>query len=103
MVNPHAGEVELTLNGQPHTLRLTLGALAELETGLDNESVLDLVTRLESGQIASRDVLAIIVAGLRGGGWQGNAADLMTVEIAGGMPACARAAALCLARAFATP
>ena len=90
MVNPFAGEVELVLNGQPHTLRLTLGALAELEAGLDGETVLDLVTRLESGQIASRDVLAIIVAGLRGGGWQGNAADLMTVEIAGGMPACAR-------------
>ncbi|WP_296641058.1 gene transfer agent family protein [Roseinatronobacter sp.] len=103
MVNPFAGEVELVLDGKPHNLRLTLGALAELEAGLDGETVLDLVTRLESGQIASRDVLAIIVAGLRGGGWTGNAADLMTVEIAGGMPACARAAALALARAFAAP
>lgn len=103
MVNPFAGEVELVLDGHPHTLRLTLGALAELEAGLDGETVLDLVTRLEAGQIASRDVLAIIVTGLRGGGWQGQAADLMTVEIAGGMPAAARAAALSLARAFAAP
>ncbi len=104
MANPHAGEVALTLDGRPHTMRLTLGALAELETALpEGSSLLDLVERLEQGRYTSRDVLALVVAGLRGGGWQGNADDLLTVEIAGGLPACARAAALLVARAFTPP
>jgi hypothetical protein len=43
------------------------------------------------------------VAGLRGGGWQGTAADLRTVEIGGGPMGAARVAAELLARAFALP
>ena len=42
-------------------------------------------------------------AGLRGGGWQGSAIDLRTVEIGGGPIEAARAAAELLARAFALP
>jgi lipoprotein-releasing system permease protein len=48
-------------------------------------------------------ILALIVAGLRGGGWQGNAADLRCVEIGGGMIAAATVAAQLLARAFQMP
>ena len=102
-INPHAGEVALTLDGQPHRLRLTLGALAELETALGDESVVAMVERFEQGQFSSRDVLALIVAGLRGGGWQGSATDLLTVQIEGGFEAAARAGAQALARAFAPP
>jgi hypothetical protein len=101
MVNPHAGEVALTLDGQRHVAKLTLGALAELEDALEAGSLVDLVERFEGGRFATRDVLALIVAGLRGGGWQGTAADLRTVEIAGGPVEAARVAALLLARAFA--
>jgi hypothetical protein len=64
---------------------------------------MDLVARFEAGRFSSRDVLALLVAGLRGGGWQGRAADLMTVEIGGGPVGAARAAAELLARAFAGP
>jgi hypothetical protein len=99
MVNPHAGEVALTLDGQRHVAKL--GALAELEDALEAGSLVDLVERFEGGRFATRDVLALIVAGLRGGGWQGTAADLRTVEIAGGPVEAARVAALLLARAFA--
>lgn len=102
-INPHAGEVALTLDGQPHRLRLTLGALAELEAALGDDSVLAMVERFEQGRFSTRDVLALIVAGLRGGGWDGQAADLLTTEIDGGLPQAARAAALLLARAFAPP
>ena len=49
------------------------------------------------------DVLALLVAGLRGGGWQGTAADLRTAEIQGGAIEAARVAAELLARAFALP
>jgi len=103
MVNPHAGEVGLVLDGEEFTLKLTLGALAELEDGLQGESVLQLIERFEAGKFSTRDVLALIVAGLRGGGWTGTAADLLQVEIEGGLMAATKAAALLLARAFAPP
>lgn len=103
MANPYAGEVAVLLDGQRHVAKLTLGALAELETALETGSLFDLVERFEGGRFSSRDVLALVVAGLRGGGWQGSAADLRTVEIGGGPMAAARAAAELLARAFALP
>mgnify|MGYP006375182637 FL=1 len=103
MANPYAGEVAIWLDGVSHTAKLTLGALAELETALQAGSLIDLVERFESGRFSSRDVLALIVAGLRGGGWQGTAEQLRTVEIGGGPVEAARAAATLLARAFALP
>lgn len=103
MANPWAGEVALVIVGESRVMRLTLGALAELEAGLGAGSLVDLVTRFESGAFSSRDVLALIVAGLRGGGWRGSAADLLSAEIEGGPLAAARAAAELLARAFALP
>lgn len=103
MANPWAGEVEVRLNGEAHVARLTLGALAELETQLGESSLMDLVERFENQRFSSRDVLALIVAGLRGGGWKGSAADLMQAEIAGGPVGAARVAAELLARAFALP
>lgn len=103
MANPYAGEVALVLDGVAHVAKLTLGALAELETALGADSLVDLVERFESGKVSSRDVLALIVAGLRGGGWQGTAEHLRTVEIGGGPVEAARAAAELLARAFALP
>ncbi|MBL4918284.1 gene transfer agent family protein [Szabonella alba] len=103
MTNPWAGEVALTLDGRPHVAKLTLGALAELEAALEAGSLIDLVERFEAGRFSSRDVLALIVAGLRGGGWSGAAVDLRCVEIGGGPVEAARVAAELLARAFAAP
>ena len=103
MANPFAGEVAVTLDGVPHVAKLTLGALAELEAGLGEGSLVDLVARFEAGRFSSRDVLALLVAGLRGGGWRGTAADLLAVEIGGGPVGAAKAAAELLARAFALP
>ncbi|MEN9408717.1 MAG: hypothetical protein RL216_691 [Pseudomonadota bacterium] len=103
MANPFAGEVAVTLDGVPQVAKLTLGALAELEAGLGEGSLVDLVARFEAGRFSSRDVLALLVAGLRGGGWRGTAADLLTVEIGGGPVGAAKAAAELLARAFAVP
>ncbi|WP_417205009.1 gene transfer agent family protein [Antarctobacter sp.] len=103
MGNPWRGDVVLVVDGQSHVMRLTLGALAELETGLASGSLVDLVQRFESGGFSTRDVLALIVAGLRGGGWTGRASDLLSSEIDGGPMAAARAAAALLARAFMLP
>ncbi|WP_300549303.1 gene transfer agent family protein [Roseovarius sp.] len=103
MANPWAGEVELVIDGQRQLLKLTLGALAELEAGLAAGLLIDLVERFEGGAFSTGDVLALVVAGLRGGGWRGRTADLLSAEIEGGPLAAARAAAEVLARAFALP
>jgi len=103
MGNPWTGEVALAIDGERHRLKLTLGALAELEAGLDSGSLIELVERFEQGAFSSRDVLALIVAGLRGGGWQGQARDLLSAEIEGGPMGAARAAAELLVRAFVLP
>ncbi|MEJ6398041.1 gene transfer agent family protein [Yoonia sp. 208BN28-4] len=103
MANPYAGEVALVIDGQAHVCKLTLGALAELETQLGEDTLVDLVRRFEAGAYASRDVMALLVAGLRGGGWRGTASDLLSAQIEDGPVGAAKAAAMLLARAFAPP
>ena len=100
MANRWTGEVELVLDGEARSLKLTLGALAELEAALETGTLMGLVERFEAGAFSTRDVLALIVAGLRGGGWDGSAADLLSVEIAGGPVAAAKVAGQLLVRAF---
>ncbi len=102
-MNPWAGEVEVWIDGERHLAKLTLGALAELEAALAAGSLIELVERFEGGRFSARDVLALLLAGLRGGGWRGSAADLAGAEIGGGPVGAARAAAELLARAFAVP
>ena len=91
MANPWAGEVGITIDGVPHTLRLTLGALAELEAELGAGSLVELVERFETGKPGTRDILALIVAGLvigpvaavlwRGGGFTAlSAADVAALR-----------------------
>lgn len=103
MANPMRGEVEVTLDGVPHLARLTLGALVELETELAAGSLLALAERFEDGRFSAGDVLSVLVAGLRGGGWQGDRNALLTVEIGGGTVGAAQAAARLLHHAFSLP
>lgn len=103
MANPHRGEAALWIDGQRRVLRLTLGALAELEAELGADDLPALVSRFEAGRVRARDVLALIAAGLRGAGWDGDSAALRTAEIRGGPVEAARVAALLLARAFSVP
>lgn len=97
------GEVILRMNGQDHVMRLTLGALAELEEALATTTLLDLIERIESARFTARDIVAILVAGLRGGGWQGGADDLAQAQIDGGPMAAATAAAQLIQSAFTLP
>lgn len=100
MENRWRGEVALVVNGQHHRMRLTLGALAELEEELAEASLMALVQRFEGGGFSSRDVLALLAAGLRGGGTMMDPDILATAEIDGGPMRAAQAAAELLARAF---
>ena len=59
-----------------------------------------LISRGHAAQHRRYGMLALIVAGLRGGGWPGTAKDLVSAEIEGGLPGAARVAAELLARAF---
>ncbi len=90
----------LTVDGQCHRMKLTLGALAELEEQLDEPSLVALVERFEGGAFSTRDVLALLGAGLRGGGVALDPDALGRAEIEGGPMAAAQAAAELLARAF---
>ena len=103
MSNPWTGEVTLAIDGTPRVMKLTLGALAELEQSLAVGSLVDLVQRFENGVFSAGDVLALIGAGLMGGGHEMSASDLAKAEIEGGVMMAARAAAQLLARAFMTP
>jgi hypothetical protein len=103
MANPFAGEVALVVNGQRHLLKLTLGALAELETRLQADSLAALLARFEGDDLRASDVFMLICAGMRGGGWTGDFDDLLTAEIEGGFANAARMAARLLALAFAPP
>lgn len=92
----------ITVDGIRHEARLTLGALAELEEELSTGSFVDLVERFEAGRYSAREVITLLAAGLRAGGWRGNAQDLLHAEIAGGPVEATRAAGKLLARAFET-
>ncbi len=103
MANPWRGDVALTLNGQRHVLRLTLGALAELETCLGEHSLVGLVERFEASEFSSADVLELLGAGLVGGRCAFSKEDLAHADIEGGPIAAAKVAAQLLARAFVVP
>ena len=68
MANKYRGEIAANLNGVPHTLCLTLGALAELESAFGSDDMLSLANRFSGGRISAQDCVRIIGAGLRGGG-----------------------------------
>ena len=47
----------LVIDGEARVLKLTLGALAELEEALGEDTLVALVERFEAGRFSSRDVL----------------------------------------------
>ncbi|MEJ6391822.1 gene transfer agent family protein [Gymnodinialimonas sp. 2305UL16-5] len=100
MANPWTGEVALTVDGTRHDAKLTLGALAELEAHFGAGSLTEMVKRFEGDGLKSSDVLALICAGLRGGGWGGDLNDLLHADIEGGVLEAARVAARLLVLAF---
>jgi Phage tail tube protein, GTA-gp10 len=68
MVNPRRGEIEGRIDGRPHTLVLTLGALAELERAFEVDDLAALGARFGEGRLSARDLTRILGAGLRAGG-----------------------------------
>ena len=103
MANPWSGEVAISMGGTERTMKLTLGALAELEARIEAGSLVDLIERFESGSYRAADLLALITAALRGGGWPTCEAEVADASFDGGLSEAARLAARCLTLAFAPP
>ena len=101
MANAARGEASIVIGGERRVLRLTLGALAELEAALGAGGLVGLAERFEGGGVSARDILLLIAAGLRGGGWEVGDEEVGRLEIEGGAAGAARAAAAALAAAFA--
>lgn len=91
--NGARGEVVVVLAGAGRRLCLTLGALAEIETGLGLEGLSGLAERMRS--LSARDLMTVLAALLRGGGERALADEL---DRAGVDP---REAAEAVAKAFA--
>lgn len=103
MANPYRGEVPLSVDGEVRTMRLTLGALAELETRLESDSLIELIARFEGGRFRVSDLVSLIAAGLSGGGWQISEDELVQRRIDGGPLEAAQAAAQLLKLTFTLP
>ncbi len=91
-MNGARGEAAATLAGAERRLCLTLGALAEMETGLGVDGFAGLAERMRT--LSARDLTVVLKALLRGGG---------EYEFAGGLERAAidpREAAEAVARAF---
>lgn len=78
-INGARGETAAVLAGAERRLCLTLGALAEIETALELESVGSLADRMR--RLSGRDLMAVLAALLRGGGERALAADLERAAI----------------------
>ncbi|MBP8062570.1 MAG: gene transfer agent family protein [Brevundimonas sp.] len=91
--NGARGEVGAPLAGAERRLCLTLGALAEIETGLGLDGLSELAERMRA--LSARDLMTVLAALLRGGGERALADEL---DRAGVDP---REAAEAVAKAFA--
>jgi hypothetical protein len=78
MPNRIRGDAELAANGTRYIMRLTLGALAEIEDGLGIASLGEIGARLKS--LATSDIAVVASALLRGGGHNLSADDVMALD-----------------------
>jgi hypothetical protein len=67
MANPYRGEVPLDLDGVPHTLRLSLAALARLERDLSAPDLSALITMLVTGKTGAGQMNLVLREALQAG------------------------------------
>ena len=88
-MNGARGEAAVMIGGARRRVCLTLGALAEIETGLGVDGLAAVAERMK--KLSARDLMVVLAAVLRGGG--DEAADVAGVD--------PREAAVAVAQAFA--
>jgi Phage tail tube protein, GTA-gp10 len=78
MPNTIRGDSEFVAGNTRYTMRLTLGALADIEHALGVASLSDIAARLKT--LATSDIAAVASALLRGGGHNISAADVLALD-----------------------
>lgn len=68
MSNRHRGEVDLEIGGRRYVLRLSLQALAEIESAFAVDGLGALGNRLGGGNLGADDLARLLGALIRGGG-----------------------------------
>lgn len=100
MINSKRGEVLWSFAGENHRLCLTFGALAELEHHFETAGMAALSERLSRGALSAEDVVALLVAGLRGGHEKLTRQDILHMPLADALPSALPAIAAMLEAAF---
>jgi tail tube GTA-gp10-like protein len=78
MLNKARGDVEFIAGNTRHAMRLTLGALAEIEDALGADSLADLAERLK--RLGTGDIAAVASALMRGAGAEISAAEVLKLD-----------------------
>ena len=100
MANRHRGDVDLVLPGETLTLRLTLGALAEIEAAFGAPDLAALGERLARGKISAVDLIRLLAAAVRGGGRKLTDREFADRVTAAEIPACIAALGDLFAQTF---
>jgi hypothetical protein len=100
MINFRRGEVALSAAGASLPMRLTLGALAELESSFAVDNLTQLGERFGSGHLSARDVTRILGAGLRGAGAALADDEVAALHFDEGVPGAIKAAIVLLEATF---
>jgi hypothetical protein len=103
MTNLHRGDITGVIGGVERTLRLTLGALADLEAAFGAEDLGDLAARFASGKLKARDAVRVIAAGLRGAGEPVTDQEVAAMPVPGGAAGYADLVVRLLAATFGGP
>jgi len=103
MVNLHRGEIAATMGGAERRLCLTLGALAGLESQFAVSDLNGLAERFGNGRLSANDLIAILHAGLQGGGHDFSRAEVADMHVADGVAGYADIVARLLEATFGKP
>jgi hypothetical protein len=100
MSNRYRGETALMVDGQALPMRLTLGALAELEQAFAVDSLPALGERFVGGRLSAQDIVRILGAGLRGAGSSVSDIQVAALAFDGGLNGAIQAAIALLDATF---
>jgi len=101
--NRHRGEVALALGDEMLTLRLTLAALAELETAFGTAGLGALGQRLAAGSPSAVDLIRLLGSAVRGGGQRLGDDAIANLIGAADLPAVAEALSDLFSLSFGAP
>lgn len=100
MANPWRGEIDLVINGETVSPKITLNVLAELEDALGEDTLFDLIERFESAKFTSRDLSLLVFWSSKAAGWSGSFDDILDARFDGGIPEVAQQMAKLLKLTF---